>query len=92
MSGTVRMEQECLEGYASSMEGLALEFEEYPLDPSDDNSTITANEKEKTAYSRARADANLLAVAIRNEAENMRSIGLEFGMYDTLLAWMSLGK
>lgn len=92
MSGTVRIDRVCLEGYASTIQKLSQNFERYPLELCDDKSTITANTAGQTAYYRAREGEKKLCDAIRAEAENMRNIGWEFEIYDALLATMPIGR
>ncbi len=56
------------------------------LSPSDEKSTITANEKGQNAFSRAQTEVQLFSDAMGKEVENLSIIGLTFEEEDNILA------
>lgn len=86
MSDIIRVGEENVEEQALSMQGAATYFQVNPLLPCDEKSTITANNRGKTAYYKAQEVASLVGSNLDKEAQNIRSLGAEFTEYDEMLA------
>lgn len=86
MSDIVNVNGESAEGFATEINGAARYFQENPLLPCDEKSTISANGRGKTAYYEAQMAVSLFGTCLEQEAANIRSLGASFEQYDEMLA------
>lgn len=86
MADNITIKVADVEKYVSNLNGAAGYFLENHLVPSDNKSTISANENGKNAYGAAQSAVATLGVCLEQEAKNIRSLGASFKEYDEMLA------
>ena len=69
-----------------AISGAARYFDEVALIPSDSRTTITANVKGQAAYAKSQNLKKNFGDAMKQEASNIRNLGVTFQQYDDILS------
>lgn len=86
MSKEIKVNQEAVECNADAISGATQYFDVVALTPSDNQSTITANAKGQAAYAKSQEIKKSFGDAMKQEASNIRSLGVTFQQYDEMLS------
>ena len=82
MSKEIKINQMAVSANVGAISGAIQYIEEVALVPNDSNSTIIANLKGKETYAKSQQVIGNLKSAVRQEAVNIRSLGITFQEYD----------
>lgn len=86
MSKEIKINQEAVNADVQAISGAAGDFENAALNPSDHQSSITANAKGQGSYGGAQQTKQNFGSAIKQEASNIKSLGVTFLEHDSTLA------
>lgn len=77
-----------VEGGAARIASAANCFEKRTLPSKDTRSTISANQKSKSAFQEAQSNMESFAAALDQDAANIRSMNVAFQQYDAMISDM----
>lgn len=86
VSKEIRVNQAAIEANVEAISGAASYFNDAALTPVDSKSTVTANARGQEAYAKFQKMKNKFGNAIKQEANNIRSLGVTFQEYDEMLS------
>ncbi len=86
VSKEIRVNQAAIEANVEAISGAASYFDEAALTPVDSKSTVTANTRGQEAYAKFQKVKNKFGNAIKQEVNNIRSLGVTFQEYDEMLS------
>ncbi|MEG0721931.1 MAG: TIGR04197 family type VII secretion effector [Lachnospiraceae bacterium] len=77
-----------VEGGAARIASAANCFQKRSLSSTDSRTTLSCNEKSKTAFQDAQSNMEAFASALDQDAANIRSLNVAFKQYDAMLSAM----
>ena len=89
MADKLNIDKEKVEENASTIASAAGYFTPAVLTPFDSRTTITANEKSQTAFSKAQSGIGAFGTALDKDVANIRSLNVSFQEFDEMMGELS---
>lgn len=89
MAERLQVDRDTVESEAQTIGSAVEYFKSSTLTPTDTRTTLTANEKAKSAFETAQEGIGAFGAALNQEASNIRSLNVAFEEFDSMMGKLS---